>query len=179
MSEKERSTGNDSHGRARGERLPAGTKDLARLGATLVKSPQWTKNTLQGMEAMRSAVLRSGGTQGADARVETAAMSEALARRAEEMKAATRRLQQQSRTLQRRGQEIDRLRQAILELENEKAELAEAHRAELDAKQLELSDLQAAYDQFEQQADVLLDELSDKNERLKAACKNQNRLSVL
>ena len=106
-------------------------------------------------------------------------LREALALRTEEFRAATRQLREQSATLRRRGAEIDRLRQSIMKLEAENTKLAEERQEELEAKQAELSNLVAAYDQFEQESDALLDELSQKNERLRAECKVQNKLSVL
>ena len=80
---------------------------------------------------------------------------------------------------EKRGEEIELLRQAIAELESENARMAAEHRHELDANKAELRQLQAAYDQFEQQSDVLLNELEQQNERLRDECKRQNRRSVL
>ncbi|NND54653.1 MAG: hypothetical protein HKN56_06750 [Gammaproteobacteria bacterium] len=110
---------------------------------------------------------------------EAMAIRETLALRTAEIKAATRKLREQSAVMRRRGAEIDRLRQAITRLEAENTKLAETRQEALEAKQAELLNLLAAYDQFEQESDALLDELSQKNERLRAECKVQNKLSVL
>ena len=112
-------------------------------------------------------------------RQETSAIREALALRTAEIRAATQKLREQSAVMRRRGAEIDRLRQAIVRLEAENTKLAEARQEELEARQAELSNLLAAYDQFEQESDAMLDELSQKNEKLRAECKVQNKLSVL
>lgn len=80
---------------------------------------------------------------------------------------------------ERRGEDIELLRQAISELEAENARLAAQHQHELEARKADLLQLQAAYDQFEQQSDVLLKELEQQNERLRDECKQQNRRSML
>lgn len=113
------------------------------------------------------------------ARQETSAIREALALRTAEIRAATRKLREQSAVMRRRAAEIDRLRQAIVRLEAENTKLVEARQEELEARQVELANLLAAYDQFEQESDAMLDELSQKNEQLRAECKVQNKLSVL
>ena len=75
--------------------------------------------------------------------------------------------------------EVARLRQAIVELEAENSRLIAEHQMALDARDADLENLQAAYDQFEQQSDELLDELDRQNARLRDECRIQNRRSVL
>lgn len=130
------------------ERATRGAPDRSRLSDTLVKSPQWKKNTLQLIEALRA----HESDDDEDPHVHE---------------------------IQVRDDEIERLRETILELKAERAQLTEAHQEEIDTKTLELLDLQAAYEQFEQQSDMLLSELDRQNERLRAECRVQNRRSIL
>ncbi len=121
--------------------------DRSRLSETLVKSPQWTNNTLQLIEALRSDDTENGDVH--------------------------------AREIEIRDEEIQRLRETVLKLRAEKDRLTLVHQEQLDTKTLELLDLQAAYEQFEQQSDMLLSELDQQNERLRAECKLQNRRSIL
>lgn len=75
-------------------------------------------------------------------------------------------------TLARQSEKIDQLRQSIAKLRAENAGLTDRH-------ERELSELQAAYNQFEQQSDELLAEMDQKNERLMLEIKQQNPRSLL
>lgn len=73
----------------------------------------------------------------------------------------------QSLTLQDYVAEIERLRQTIARLESENVRLIEQRRNILAAQKIELLELQQAYDQFQQESDLLLTELDHENERLR------------
>ena len=50
---------------------------------------------------------------------------------------------------------------------------------ELKAKNAEMLEIQAAYDEFEEQSDRILDELDQENKRLRRECEGYNRRSLL
>lgn len=75
--------------------------------------------------------------------------------------------------------EVERLRTTVAELESENARVAKELQSELEELRAELIDSQQAYDQFEQQSDKIIGELDEQNERLRVACKTQNRQSLL
>lgn len=110
---------------------------------------------------------------------ESSSMREALALHAAEVKDARRRLRTQSATLQRRSEEIERLQQTIVKLKAENARLTAEHQNELDAQKVELLEFDEAYNQFQQQSDLLLNELDQENERLRVESRRQNRRSLL
>ena len=149
MAKEEKSSSNGINKAIDAERASQAAAERLRLSETLVKSPQWKKNTLQLIEALRA---HNDDDEDGDPH---------------------------ERELKVRDEEIERLRETVLELQAEKAKLAQVHQEEIDTKTLELLDLQAAYEQFEQQSDVLLSELDQQNERLRAECRTQNRRSML
>lgn len=112
-------------------------------------------------------------------RQESKSMRKALAVHAAEVKDARRQLRKQSATLKRRSEEIERLQQTIVKLKAENARLTAEHQVELEAQKVELLELDDAYNQFQQQSDLLLNELDQQNELLRAECKLQNRRSIL
>lgn len=179
MEEKKHSSGNRISNAIGSERQSAVASDLSRLNGTLVKSPLWKKNTLRGIEILRAANSSGTPDEADGSRPKFDAAHAALALRNEEITVARRELLAQSGLLEERADEIERLRQSVADLEAENVRLRDQYEAELEARSLELSDLQAAYDQFERQSDELLNELDKQNERLKAECKRQNRFSVL
>lgn len=75
--------------------------------------------------------------------------------------------------------EVEQLRQAVEELEAENARLTMKFQGELEAQRDELQSIQEAYDQFEQQSDLLLSELDEQNERLRSESKYKNKRSLL
>ena len=77
------------------------------------------------------------------------------------------------------SEEIERLRQTIVKLEAENARLTAEYEDELDAQRVELLEFQQAYDQFEQESDLVLKELEQKNERLRDESRHRNRRSLL
>jgi len=96
-------------------------------------------------------------------------MREALTVHVKEAIKARRRLREQAATLQKRSEEIERMQQTILQLRAENASLTAHHQSELDGTRNQFFELQAAYDQFQQQSDQLLTELDQENARLRAA----------
>lgn len=101
-------------------------------------------------------------------RQEYKGMREALTVHVKEAIKARRRLREQAATLKKRSEEIERLQQTILQLRAENTSLATQHQDELDGTRNQFFDLQAAYDQFQQQSDQLLTELDQENVRLRA-----------
>ena len=77
------------------------------------------------------------------------------------------------------SEEIERLRQTIVKLEAENAQLTAEYQDELDAQRVELLELQQAYDQFEQESDLVLNELEQKNERLRDESRHHSKRSML
>jgi predicted NUDIX family phosphoesterase len=77
------------------------------------------------------------------------------------------------------SEEIERLRQTIVKLEAENAQLTAEYQDELDAQRVELLELQQAYDQFEQASDLVLNDLEQKNERLREESRHHSRRSML
>lgn len=77
------------------------------------------------------------------------------------------RLREQETALQTRSDEIADLRQTIEELQAENSRLSDHHKSELEGREIQLFDLQGAYDQFQQQSDQLLNELEQENARLR------------
>jgi len=73
----------------------------------------------------------------------------------------------QSPTLQDHVDEIERLQQRIAKLEAENARLIAQRRNILEAQKIEMLELQHAYDQFQQESDLLLTELDQENQRLR------------
>lgn len=182
MAEKEYSSDSRIHKAISANRQSETRVDLTQLSDTLIKSPLWKHNTLRGIEDLQSS--DNDNSAFPDTPVdpvddESERLRKALAHRTKENKATRRELLEQSAVLEEHSGEIDRLRQIIARLEAEQALLAAAHQAELDATRAELADLQAAYEQFEQQSDILLSELDEQNERLRNECRLQNRFSVL
>lgn len=101
-------------------------------------------------------------------RQEYKGMREALTAHVKEAIKARRRLREQAATLQERDEQIERLRQTISQLKAENTSLTKRHQSELDGTRNQFFDLQAAYDQFQQQSDQLLTELDQENSRLRA-----------
>jgi predicted NUDIX family phosphoesterase len=77
------------------------------------------------------------------------------------------------------SEEIERLRQTIVKLEAENAQLTAEYQDELDAQRVELLELQQAYDQFEQASDLVLNDLEQKNERLRDESRYHSKRSML
>jgi predicted NUDIX family phosphoesterase len=77
------------------------------------------------------------------------------------------------------SEEIERLRQTIVKLEAENAQLTAEYQDELDAQRVELLELQQAYDQFEQASDLVLNDLEQKNERLRDESRHHSKRSML
>ncbi len=178
MAEKEQSSGTAISRAIQAERRSTVTTDRSSLSDTLVKSPQWKKNALQRIESAQSG--ENGDTTLGEACVQQALkrIRETLARHLKELKDARRQLCEQSATLQRRNEENEQLRQTIVKLDAEIANLTTEHRAERAARRIELLQFQKAYDQFEQQTDLVLNELHQQNERLRVESRQRYRRSM-
>jgi hypothetical protein len=70
-------------------------------------------------------------------------------------------------TLQKHVDEIEFLRQKLARLEAENARLITQRRDILAAQKIEMLEIQGAYDQFQQESDLLLTELDQENQRLR------------
>jgi chromosome segregation ATPase len=95
-------------------------------------------------------------------------MRETLTVHVKEAIKARRSLREQAARLQERNEQIERLQQTISQLKAENTSLTMRHQSELDGTRNQFFDLQAAYDQFQQQSDQLLTELDQENARLRA-----------
>jgi chromosome segregation ATPase len=172
MAEKKQSSGSAILRAIEAARRSKATADRSSssIRDTLIKSPQWKKNTLQKIESTQSDEnADTVDTAPREARVRRAfkRLRERLARRLKELNDARRQLSEQSATLQRRSEEKEQLRRTIAKLEAEIENLTTEHRADRDARRVELLQFQEAYDQFEQQTDRVLDELHQQNEQLR------------
>ncbi len=81
--------------------------------------------------------------------------------------------------LQEARMQIQRLQQTLIEFEAEHARLVADYKGKLADKNVQLANLQTAYDEFERQSDLLMHELDQQNERLRAECRAANPRSVL
>ena len=104
----------------------------------------------------------------ANRRREYEGMRETLTVHVKEAIKARRSLREQAVRLQERDEHIERLQQTISQLKAENTSLTMRHQSELDGTRNQFFDLQAAYDQFQQQSDQLLTELDQENARLRA-----------
>ena len=175
MGEKDQSSESAISRAIRAERQSSSKADRSSLSDTFVKSPQWKKNALAKLESARcsdndDSMLREASVQQA-----LKSIYETLARHVEELKDTKRRLHEQSETLRRRKAENERLQQKVARLEAEIASLTTKHQAQIDAQRVELLQFQEAYDQFEQQSDLVLNELDQQNECLRAETRRQYR----
>ena len=179
MAEKEQSLGTAISRAIEAERRSTVTTDRSTLSDTLVKSPQWKKNALHRIESTQSGEKKDD-TAPREACVQRAfkRIRETLARHLKELKGVRRQLREQSATLQRRNEENEQLRQTIVKLEAEIASMTTEQRAERDAQRVELLQAQKAYDQFEQQTDLVLNELDQQNERLRVESRQRIRRSM-
>jgi chromosome segregation ATPase len=144
----------------------------------LIKSPQWKKKTLQRIESAQSG--ENDDTTPPEAHVQPVfkGLRETVARHLKDLNDARRQLREQSAALQKRNEEKEQLHQTIVKLEAEISNLTTEHRAERDARTVELLQFQEAYDQFEQQTDLVLDELHQQNERLRVESGQRYRRSM-
>jgi hypothetical protein len=175
MAENERPTGLAIINAIRAERDSNEAPDRSNLNDTLVKSALWKENTLkeidQATQPIRTRDLcpEEAGARGTNHSVPCGENDDSAGH--DERKHAA--------ILQRRDDEIKRLHETIVELEAENAQLIAQHRDELDARQKEMLEFQAAYDQFQEQSDLLMNELDQENERLRLECKLNNKRSIL
>ncbi len=152
MTENERPSGFTISNAIRAERESNSESDRSNLNDTLVKSSVWKENTLQKVDSSLTG---------------------------ENDDSAGQKERRQAETLRRRDDEVKRLHQTIVELEAENATLTAQRQDELDSHRIELAEFQGAYDQFQQQSDLLMNELDQENERLRLECKTNNKRSML
>ena len=143
---------------ANGASANAQIPDRSRLEETLVKSPMWKRQTMREIELNRQMAANESDNR----EQETARLFFRL-----------------SAQLDERNEEVDRLRKALSKLETQKSAMDKAHRRELERQQDELERLQRAYNQFEEESDSLLSELSQKNQRLLDHFRKSNFRSLL
>lgn len=154
MAENERPSGLAIINAIRAQQQSRGLTDRSDLEDTLVKSVLWKKNTLQQI-----------------ANDPRANDSDIVSNEREERR--------QADTLRRRDDEIDRLAQIVAHLESENSRLAAQHQDEVDARRTEMLEFQQAFDQFQTESDLLLNELDEENQRLRTECKLNNSRSLL
>ena len=178
MAEKEQLFGTAISRAIQAARRSTVTTDRSSLSDTLVKSPQWKKNALQKIESAQSG--ENDNTTPREACVQQAfkRIRGTLARHLKELKDAKRQLREKTATLQRRNEKNKQLRQAIVKLEAAIANLTTEQRAERDAQRVELLQFQKAYDKFEQQTDMVLNELDQQNERLRVESRQRYKRSM-
>lgn len=179
MAEKKQLLGTAISRAIQAERRSTVTTDRSSLSDTLVKSPQWKKNALHRIESAQPGD-KNGDATPREAHVQQAfkRIRKTLARHSKELKDTRRQLRKQSATLQRRNEENQQLRQTIVKLEAEIANMTTEQRTERDAQRVELLQFQEAYDQFEQQTDLVLNELDQQNERLRVESRERIRRSM-
>jgi len=175
MSEKERPSQLAIRKAISSQRHLSGETDRSNLNATLVKSSIWKKNTLQKIAESANPVT-ANDVRSEDESVLGAKRSALLG---ENDDSANQEERRKSAFLRRRGEEIERLRRKIAALNKENARLTELHQDNLDAHRNELLEFQQAFEQFQQQSDMLLTELDQENERLRLECKLNNKQSIL
>lgn len=179
MAEKEQSSGSAITRAIEAARRSKVTADRSgHRDPFLIKSPQWKKKALQRIESAQAD--ENDGAKSPEGHVQRAfkGLRETLARHLKELNEARRQLREQSATLQRRNEEKEQLHLTIVKLEAEIANLTTEHRAERDARKIELVQFQKAYDQFEQQTDRVLNELHQQNEQLRVQSGRQLRRSM-
>lgn len=172
----------------RAQRQSADTPDRSRLGEILVKSPQWKKNLLQGVDArgpgeprfdaadprkLKESLLElierywpdlvdaaNSGSWGDQQQVACAGPAEIAGT---DNAAAP----QQAKTPAIQDEEKQRLRERVADLEAENAILGKQYADEVSARRRELRDLQIAFEQFQQESDALLSELEQQDDVLR------------
>ena len=178
MAEKEQLLGTAISRAIQAERGSTVTTNRSSLSDTLVKSPQWKKNALRKIESAQSGENDDTAPREVCMQQAFKRMRETLARHLKKLKEARRQLRQKTAKLQKRNEEYEQLRQTIVNLEAEIANLTSEQRVERDVQRDELLQFQKAYDQFEQQTDLVLNELDQQNERLRVESKKQYRRSM-
>ena len=157
------------------QRHLSGETDRSNLNATLVKSSLWKKNTLQKI-AQSAKPITTHDVRSED---ESSLGTRRSAPLGDNDDCANQEERRKSAILRRRSEEIERMRRKIEELNEENARLTELHQNKLDAHRNELLDFQRAFEQFQQESDLLLTELDQENEHLRLECKLNNKRSVL
>ncbi|MGI9248214.1 MAG: hypothetical protein ACR2QI_04325 [Woeseiaceae bacterium] len=165
MAEKERPSGLAISNAIRAQRQSSATTDRSNLKDTLVKSSLWKKKTLERIETARSRDAANGETVVLP--TDQPSFLDIAEQHWQELVSDTD--SNDHELLQRRSKEIERLQQKIEKLEAENVRLLAQHQEELDARSTELLEFQDAYNQFQRESDLLLNELVHENECLRAA----------
>jgi len=175
MSEKERPSELAILKAISNQRHLSGETDRSNLNVTLVKSSIWKENTLRKIDQSAKPIT----THDVRPEDESSLSRKRSASLGENDDSANQEERRKSAILRRRGEEIDRLRRKIAKLNAENARLTELHQDKLDSHRNELLEFQRAFDEFQQQSDLLLTELDQENERLRLECKVNNKRSML
>ncbi len=175
MADNERPSGFAIINAIRTQRQLRDAPERSDLNDTLVKSALWKEKTLQRIDESANAI----GTHELPPEEVGVIGTDQLGPSGDNDDTANPDDRRQSTTRRRRSEETERLRQTIIKLEVENGGLAARRQEELDAHKNELLEFQAAYDQFQQQSDLLINELDQENERLRTECKLTNRRSLL
>ena len=177
MTKKGGSSGHFVSGAVQSAKSPSAPPDLSRLSDILLKSPEWKKNAMRDIEAMRDSTPVD-----ADARRLKAALLELIERHWPALVSASNSTAAGSaeaeavnddladptagelaRSVQQRDAEIRRLEERIAALETENKHLSERFRSEVDSRSNELHMLRNAFSQFQEESDQLLSELDQEN----------------
>ena len=182
MTKKGGSSGHFVSSAVQSAKSPSASPDLSRLGDILVKSPEWKKNAMRDIKAMRDST-----PVGADARRLKAALLELIERHWPALVSASRSTSAEhsaagsaeaeavnddladptagelARSVQQRDAEIRRLEERVAALETENEHLSERFRSEVDSCSNELHMLRNAFSQFQEESDQLLSELDQEN----------------
>lgn len=158
-----RTGGQDSSGREHNQSL---------LERSLVKSVLWKKRTFASIESGRSGGLLDDDPAEIEQEQQTESddqrqIRKLLALHVAEMKVARRKSHKQLAALYVREQKLDRLQQKVRRLEADQRKVQKVYQHEMETKHAEYMDLHDAYAQFQNQSDLLLDELDRENSRLK------------
>jgi hypothetical protein len=170
MAEKERPSGLAISNAIRAQRQSSGMTDRSNLKETLVKSSLWKEKTLERIESARSGDAGNGTTVILPA--DQPSLLELAEKHWQELVLSND--SNGHEPLQKHSEEIERLQREIERLEAENVRLVAEHQNDLDARKTELLEFHDAYNQFQQESDLLLNELVEENERLRTEKSDKN-----
>lgn len=182
MTKKGGSSGHFVSSAVQSAKSPCAPPDLSRLSDILLKSPEWKKNAMRDIEAMRDstpvdadarrlkaalleliethwpALVSASNPTSADQSTAGSAESEAVNDDLADPTAG-----ELARRVQQRDAEIRRLEERVAALEAENEDLSERLGSEVDSRSNELKLLRSAFSQFQEESDQLLSELDQEN----------------
>lgn len=188
MARKKSPSGHVVRNAVHSEKKSVAATDLSKLNEILVKSPQWKKNAMQGIEERRAAE----GLVDTDALqlkaslldlierhwLELAGRSNVRVRQSQDIdfgdssavndEVASPNALKLTAELEERNREIARLLERIGKLEAQNRKLREQHQREVDGRKNEVQLLRAAFSQFQRESDQLLSELDQENANLRS-----------